>query len=109
MNKVILIGNVGSEIEKKIFDNGTQLGNFSLATNQYWKDKNGERQTATTWHNLKAFGKTVDFIENWVSKGDKIAIEGSIKTETWKDAESRQQYKTVIEVDKVELIMSKEK
>ena len=86
LNKVILIGNVGNDPETKSLPNGNQVANFGLATSEYWKDKHGDKQTKTEWHNIVVYGDNlVNFIKQYVSKGTKLYIEGSITYEKYED------------------------
>ena len=96
VNKVILIGNLGTEPEVKEFQNGTKVANFSLATSERFKDKNGEQQENTEWHNVSVFGKQAEIIEKYVKKGDKLYLEGSIHTRKWQDKEGNDRYTTEI-------------
>ncbi len=89
VNKVILLGRVGKQPEiKQVGDN--KVANFSLATSEKFKDKNGNKVENTEWHNVVFWGKQAELIEQYVGKGDELYIEGSIKTETYeKDGEKR--------------------
>jgi len=89
VNKVILLGRVGKQPEiKQVGDN--KVANFSLATSEKFKDKNGNKVDQTEWHNVVFWGKQAELIEQYVNKGDELYIEGSIKTETYeKDGEKR--------------------
>ena len=75
LNKVLLIGNVGSEPEIRTTGGGTKLAKFSLATNRTWNDRSGQKQEKTEWHRITAWDKTADIIEQYVKKGDRIYIE----------------------------------
>ena len=102
MNKVILLGRVGRDPEGRTA-RGTTVANLSLATSRRWKDKNGEKQEETEWHNLVAFGKLAEIFLEWVRKGSQIIVEGSIKTAVWeKDGEKK--YRTEIIVNQLELL-----
>ncbi|MDD2286822.1 MAG: single-stranded DNA-binding protein, partial [Paludibacter sp.] len=81
MNKAIIIGNVGKDPEIKKFDNG-QVANLTIATTEKYT-KNGEKVEVTEWHNIVATGKLSEIIEKWVKKGDKILIEGKIRTRSY--------------------------
>lgn len=85
VNKVILVGNLGSDPEIKEFSNGGKVANFSLATTQSWKDRNsGERQTKTEWHRISVFTPgLIGVIQNYVKKGSKVYIEGALQTREW--------------------------
>ena len=81
LNKVILIGNVGSDPDIRTMPNGGRVANFSLATSEYWTDKNGERQSRTEWHRICIYSEgLVKLVEKAVHKGSKLYVEGSIKS-----------------------------
>ncbi|MDC0629359.1 MAG: single-stranded DNA-binding protein [Flavobacteriaceae bacterium] len=102
-NKVQLIGNLGNDPEIIALDSGKKLAKFSLATNEYYKDADGQKQTKTEWHNLVAWNKTAELIENYVTKGKEIAIEGKLTTRTWDDKEGNKRYTTEVVVSEVVL------
>lgn len=87
LNEVSLIGNVGQSPEKKQTKNGKDYVAFSLATNEKWKDAQGNLQESTEWHNLKFYDKLADLVSNYVSKGDKIFCKGKLKTSEYTDKE----------------------
>lgn len=81
LNKAILIGNVGSDPDIRTMPNGGRVANFSLATSEYWTDKNGERQSRTEWHRICIYNEgLVKLVEKAVHKGSKLYIEGTIKS-----------------------------
>ncbi|MFC4816466.1 MULTISPECIES: single-stranded DNA-binding protein [unclassified Flavobacterium] len=95
-NKVQLIGHVGQEPEIKNLDGGKKVAKITLATNEsYYNDKK-EKVTDTQWHTITAWGKTADIIENFVSKGKEIAVEGKITYRTWEDKTGEKRYSTEI-------------
>jgi len=79
LNKVMLIGNVGSDPEIRATSGGARLAKCSLATNRSWSDKSGQQQEKTEWHRLTFFGRLVDIVEQWVKKGDRLYVEGRIE------------------------------
>lgn len=85
INKVILIGNVGKNPETKTFENGTKKVNFTLATTEFYKDKDGTRKELTEWHNLVCWRALADFAEKYLTKGRKIYVEGKLHTRSWDD------------------------
>jgi single-strand DNA-binding protein len=105
-NKVQLIGNLGNDPEIITLDSGKKLAKFSLATNEYYKDADGQKQTKTDWHNLVAWNKTAEIIENYVTKGKEIAIEGKLTNRSWDDKEGNKRYITEVVVSEV-LMFSK--
>lgn len=98
VNKVILVGNVGKDPEVRNFNNGGQVCNFSLATSDTWKDKQtGEKREATQWHNVAVFNENlVKVISNYVKKGTKLYIEGSLQTRKWQDRDGNDRYTTEV-------------
>lgn len=96
LNKVILIGNLGTDPEVKAFPNGGGVTNFSLATSRKWKDKNGERQEETEWHRISIFGKLGEVAERFLRKGSKVYLEGRIHTRKWQDGQGNDRYSTEI-------------
>ena len=98
VNKVILVGNVGKDPEVRNFSNGGQVCNFSLATSETWRDKqSGEKREATQWHNVAVFNENlVKVISNYVKKGTKLYIEGSLQTRKWQDRDGNDKYTTEV-------------
>ena len=93
-NKAILVGCVGQDPYVHKFDNGS-VASFSLATNETYKDKNGEKKTVTEWHNIKMFGKLAELAEKYVKKGNMLYVEGAIKTQKY-DKDGQTHYSTSI-------------
>ena len=91
-NKVQLIGNLGNDPEIINLDSGTKLAKFSIATNESYKNAQGEKVVDTQWHNVVAWGKTADIIESYVTKGKEVAIEGKLTTRSWDDKEGVKRY-----------------
>ncbi|GMR14045.1 MAG: hypothetical protein BMS9Abin29_2275 [Gemmatimonadota bacterium] len=79
LNKVMLIGNVGSDPEIRATSSGTRVAKMSLATNRSWQDRSGNQQEKTEWHRLTFFGKLTDIVEQWVKKGDRLYVEGRVE------------------------------
>lgn len=99
VNKVILIGNVGNDPDVRYFPNGDGVANFSLATSESWRDKNtGEPQERTEWHRISVRGKLVEVVKQYVHKGTKLYIEGSLRTRKWQDQSGQDRYTTEIVV-----------
>jgi single-strand DNA-binding protein len=97
VNKVILVGNVGKDPEVKYTPSGTALAKFSIATNERFKDKSGEWQDRTEWHNVLAWERLAEIVGEYVRKGSKIYIEGRLQTSTWEDRQSgEKRYRTEI-------------
>jgi single-strand DNA-binding protein len=98
LNKVCLIGNVGKDPEIRSMGNGLEVATFSLATSDVWKDKNsGERKEKTEWHRIVVFSSgLVNVIKQYVKKGTKLYIEGSLQTRKWADKDGKDNYTTEI-------------
>lgn len=79
LNKVTLIGNVGSDPDIRMTPSGTKVAKFSVATNEVYNDRTGQKQEKTQWHRLTFFGRLTDVVEQWVKKGDRLYIEGRIE------------------------------
>jgi single-strand DNA-binding protein len=105
VNKVILVGNVGKDPEIKFLPSGLPVANFSLATSERFKDKGGEWQDRTEWHNLTAYQKVAEIIRDYVKRGSKLYIEGRIQTRSWDDqASGQKKYRTEIIVNDLVLL-----
>jgi single-strand DNA-binding protein len=89
VNKVILVGNLGRDPETRYTGAGQPVCNFTLATNETFKDRNGERQKRTEWHRIVAWGKKAEFAQQYLKKGSLIYLEGSIRTREWNDKEGQ--------------------
>src|SRR5579864_5057670 len=97
VNKVILVGNLGKDPEVKYTTSGVPVAKFSLATNERYKDKSGEWQDRTEWHNIVAWQRLAEIVGEYVKKGSKIYIEGRLQTSSWEDKQSgEKKYRTEI-------------
>lgn len=103
-NKVQLIGNVGQEPTITTLESGKKVVRLSLATNENYKNSNGEKQTDTNWHNIVAWGKTADIIEKYVNKGKEIAVEGKLTSRSYEDKEGVKRYVTEVVVSEILLM-----
>ncbi len=97
-NKVSLIGRLGAQPEVVSFDSGTQMARFSLATNESYKDKNGEWQDRVQWHNVKAWGNTAQLVGKLLEKGTEVIIEGRLVNNTYETKDGEKRYSTDIEI-----------
>lgn len=104
INKSILVGNVGKNPEVKHLDSGSTVASFSLATSETYKDKNGERQKQTEWHNIVFWGKTAEVVEKYITKGMLVYIEGKITTRKWQDKDGNDRYTTEIIGQKLQML-----
>lgn len=96
LNKVTLIGNLGKEPEIKTLEGDIKVAKFSLATSESYKDKSGNLQTETEWHNIVAWRKIADLAEKYLCKGSAIYLEGKLKTRSYEDKEGNRRYVTEI-------------
>ena len=107
VNKVILIGNLGKDPEIRHLENGATVANFSIATSENYKDrKTGEKVSQTEWHNIVAWRGLAEIAEKFIKKGDKIYIEGKLKTRTWQDKEGNNRYSTEVITDNLTMLGS---
>jgi len=100
MNKAIIIGHLGKNPEVRTFQNGGRIASFSIATTEKWRDKkSGENREKTEWHNIKVTNdKTIDLVDDYVSKGDAIYVEGQLETRKWTDKLGNDKYTTEVVV-----------
>ena len=106
-NKVQLIGNLGNDPEIINLESGRKLAKFSIATNETYKNAQGEKVTDTQWHNVVAWNKTADIIEQYVTKGREIAIEGKLVSRSYEDTEGIKRYVTEVVVNELLMLGSK--
>ena len=108
LNKVTLIGNLGSDPEVRSTNNGSKVATLSVATSNQWKDKSGEKQEKTEWHRVvlwnSQYRKLADVAEQYCKKGDKVYVEGSIEYRSWQDREGQTRYTTEIKANEVILL-----
>ena len=105
VNKVILVGNLGKDPEVKYTPSGVPVAKFSIATNERYKDKGGEWQDRTEWHNLVAFQRTAEIVGEYLKKGSKVYIEGRLQTSNWEDKQSgEKKYRTEIIIQDLVLL-----
>ncbi len=102
-NKVQLIGNLGQDPEIVNLESGRKLAKFSIATNDYYYNKQGDKVTDTQWHNIVAWGKTAEIVEKYVNKGQEVAIEGKLTSRSYEDSDGQKKY--ITEVVCSELLM----
>ncbi len=100
LNKVMLIGHLGDDIKMHYFDGGGCVGRFPLATNETYTDKTtGEKVTNTDWHNILVRNKAAEICQKYLAKGDKVYIEGRLKTRKWTAENGQDRYTTEVNVD----------
>jgi single-strand DNA-binding protein len=96
VNKVILIGNLGGDPELRSTPGGTSVASFTLATNESWNDKDGNRQERTEWHRIVAWGRLAEICGQYLRKGRQVYIEGRLQTRSWEDKQGNQRKTTEI-------------
>jgi single-strand DNA-binding protein len=106
-NKVQLIGNLGNTPEVIILDSGKKLAKFSIATNESYKNAQGEKVTETQWHNLIAWNNTAEIVEKYLEKGKEIAIEGKLTSRSYDDKDGNKKYITEVVVNELLMLGSK--
>jgi len=106
-NKVQLIGNLGNSPEVRTFDGGRKMARFSMATNESYRNAQGERVTDTQWHNLIAWGKLADIAERYLIKGKEVAVEGKLINRSYNDKEGNKRFDTEIQVNELLLLGTK--
>ena len=108
VNKVILIGNLGKDPEVKYLDSGVAVANFSLATTESYKNKEGERVSQTEWHNVVLWRGLAEVAEKWLKKGSSVYIEGKIRNRKWEDKDGNTRYTTEILADNMTMLGKKD-
>ena len=108
VNKVILIGNLGGDPEVRYTPDGVAVANFSLATTESWKDRNGERQERTEWHRLVLWRQLAEIAKSYLRKGSKLYVEGKLQTRSWDDQSGQKRYTTEVVVNEMEMLDSRE-
>lgn len=109
VNKVIIVGNMGADPELKHFTNGSSITTIRVATSEFWKDKvTGEKVERTEWHRIVFNAKLADIAAQYLRKGSKVYVEGSLRTNKWKDKDSGQdRYMTEIVANNLQMLDSK--
>lgn len=108
-NKVNLLGRIGADPETKHFEGGTTKTTFSLATSEKYKDKQGNKQEITDWHNIVVWGKLAEIAQQYLKKGHLIDLTGKIRQRSWEDGEGNKKYITEILCDNFIMLPSGEK
>jgi len=104
VNKVILIGNLGRDPETRYTTGGDAVTNINIATTDVWKDKNGEKQERTEWHRVVLFGRLAEVAAEYLRKGAKVYIEGSLRTRKWQGQDGRDNYSTEIVASDMQML-----
>lgn len=104
MNKAIICGNLGSDPELKNTKSGTAVCNFSVATNERWTDKRGQKQERTEWHRIVCWDRLAETCSTYLTKGRQVLVEGKIQTSEWEDRDGNKRYTTEIVANSVHFL-----
>src|ERR671918_744887 len=104
VNKVILVGNLGRDAELRYTPGGSPVATLNLATTEVWNDKAGQRQEKTEWHRVVLWGKTAESLNEYLTKGKQIYVEGRLQTRQWDDKDGNKRYTTEIRGDRIVLL-----
>lgn len=107
VNKVILVGRLGQDPATRYMPNGEAVTNATLATSENWKDKSGEKQEKTEWHNLTFYRRLAEVAGEYLKKGSMIYVEGKLATRKWQDKEGKDRYTTDIIVGEMQMLGGK--
>ena len=108
VNKVILLGNLGNDPDVRYTQAGMAIANVSIATSEAWKDKvSGEKQEKTEWHKVVFFGRQAEIVKQYLHKGSKIYVEGSLATNKWQDKDNVERYTTQIKAQVMQMLDGK--
>ena len=108
VNKVILIGNLGADPEVKSLENGVKVATINLATSEFFKDRNGERQTHTEWHRIVLWRGLAEVVERYLKKGSQVYIEGRLRSRSYEDQDGKTRYVTEIEARELTMLGRKD-
>jgi single-strand DNA-binding protein len=104
VNKVILVGNLGRDAELRYTPGGAPVATLNLATTEVWNDKGGQKQEKTEWHRIVLWGKTAESLNEYLTKGKQIYVEGRLQTRQWDDKDGNKRYTTEIRGDRIVLL-----
>ncbi len=104
VNKATIIGNVGNDPEMKYTASGQAVANFSIATNESWTGKDGQKNERTEWHRIVAWGRLAEICGQYLSKGKPVYVEGSIRTRSWEDRDGNTKYTTEIHAKELQFL-----
>ena len=108
VNKVILVGNLGSDPELRNTSGGTSVCEFRLATNESWKGKDGQTQDRTEWHRIVVWGRLGENCGKYLSKGRPVYLEGRLQTRSWEDKEGNKRYTTEVRAQRFQMLGSRQ-
>ena len=104
VNKVILVGNLGRDAELRYTPGGAAVATLNLATTEVWNDKSGQKQEKTEWHRIILWGKQAESLQEYLTKGKQIYVEGRLQTRQWDDKDGNKKYTTEIKADRITLL-----
>ena len=104
VNKVLLVGNLGRDAELRYTPGGAAVATLNLATTEVWNDRNNQRQEKTEWHRVVLWGKQAESLQEYLTKGKQIYVEGRLQTRQWDDKEGQKRYTTEIKADRITLL-----
>jgi single-strand DNA-binding protein len=104
VNKVILVGNLGKDPELRYTASGTAVCNFSIATTERFKDREGQQQEKTEWHNISTWRQLAEICGKYLTKGKQVYIEGKLQTRKWEDRDGNDRYTTEIVADQMQML-----
>ena len=104
VNKVILVGNLGRDAELRYTPGGAAVATLNLATTEVWNDRNNQRQEKTEWHRVILWGKQAESLQEYLTKGKQIYVEGRLQTRQWDDKDGNKRYTTEIKADRITLL-----
>lgn len=107
VNKVLLLGRLGTEVELKYTQNSNSVCNFSMATSEKYKDKSGQQQEKTEWHRIVVWGKLAELCNQYIGKGSQVYVEGKLTTRSWETESGDKKYTTEIVANQVQFLGSK--
>ncbi len=107
INKVILLGNLGSDVNVRHLPDGRPVANVNVATTETWRDQDGNRHKHTEWHRLNFFGRQAEIASEYMHKGSKVFVEGQLRTRTWEDAKGNERQTTEVRVLNFEMLSSR--
>jgi single-strand DNA-binding protein len=104
VNKVILVGNLGRDAELRYTPGGAAVATLNLATTEVWNDRNNQKQEKTEWHRVVLWGKQAESLQEYLTKGKQIYVEGRLQTRQWDDKDGNKRYTTEIKADRITLL-----
>jgi single-strand DNA-binding protein len=104
VNKVILVGNLGRDAELRYTPGGAAVATLNLATTEVWNDKQGQKQEKTEWHRIVLWGKQAETLQEYLTKGKQIYVEGRLQTRQWDDKDGNKRYTTEVKSDRITLL-----